>query len=79
MEKKLIMNTQYIDYHLQENNLTKKEFAKKCGISLHNLNDIYEQNYVDIFVVLKVVQTLKIKSDTFLFRDKSYPKKIYVV
>ncbi len=76
MEKELIMNTQYIDAYIQRNNFSKNEFAKRCGITMKELNDIYD---VDIVLVVKVVKEVKITSDTFTFRDQSYPKKIYVV
>ena len=79
MEKRLIMNTQYIDFYLQQNNMSKKDFAKKCDIELKVLEDIYEQKDVDIFKVLKIIKVLKIKSDTFFFLDRSYPKRIYVI
>ena len=79
MEKELIMNTQYIDAYIQRNNISKVEFAKKCGITMKELNDIYNQKNVDIVLVVRVVKELKITSDTFTFRDQSYSKKIYVV
>ena len=79
MEKELIMNTQYIDAYIQRNNISKIEFAKKYWITMKELSDIYEQKNVDIVLVVKVVKELKITSDTFTFRDQSYPKKIYVV
>ncbi len=80
MEKELIMNTQYIDYYLQKNNLSKKDFAKKCGITLNELNEIYKQSSnINLSVVIQVVQTLKIKSDTFLFRDRTYPKQVFLI
>ena len=46
---------------------------------MKEMNDIYDQKDVDIVLVLKVVKELKITSDTFTFRDQSYPKKVYVV
>lgn len=79
MEKELIMNTQYIDAYIQRNNITKEDFAKKCGISLKELNDVYNQKNVDIVLVVTIVKVLNITSDTFTFRDKSYPKKILVI
>ncbi|MBQ8615015.1 MAG: hypothetical protein IJ415_00370 [Clostridia bacterium] len=79
MEKELIMNTQYIYAYIQRNNITKEDFAKKCGISLKELNDVYNQKNVDIVLVVTIVKVLNITSDTFTFRDKSYPKKILVI
>ena len=79
MENKLFMNTQYIDFYLQGHNMTKTEFSKKCDITLKELNDVYAQKDVNIFVILNIVKVLRIKSDTFLFRDKGYPKRIFVV
>ena len=79
MKKKLKMNTQYIDFYLQENKITKEEFAKKCEISIDNLNDVYAQKNIDIIVLSKIAKFLKITSDTFLFMEKHYPKKIYML
>lgn len=79
MEKELIMNTQYIDAYIQRNKLSKNEFAKKCGITMKELNDVYAQQNVDIVLIVKIVKMLNITSDTFTFRDKSYPKKILVI
>lgn len=79
MEKKLVMNTQYIDYYLQEHKMSKQGFAKKCEISLKFLEDIYNQHCADVFQILKIIKVLNIRSDTFLFMDRSYPKKVYVI
>ena len=76
MRKKLIMNTQYIDVFLQRNNIDKIEFAKRCSISRSELDDVYNQKCVDIFVLIKIVDVLHITSDTFLFMEKHYPKQI---
>lgn len=74
MEKFLMYNTQYIDAYMQRNNINKIEFAKRCDISLEELNDIYSQGDIDIFVVIKIVDVLHITTDTFVFKEKYYPK-----
>ena len=79
MKTKLIMNTQYIDFYLQENNISKEEFANKCGIGINDLNNIYSQKNVNIDMLVKVTNILKITTDTFLFMEKHQPKKIYML
>lgn len=74
MENKLRMNTQYIDAYMQRNNMNKIEFAKLCDISLKELDCVYKQQNVDIFLVVKIVEVLHITTDTFLFHEKFYPK-----
>ena len=59
--------------------MAKRDFAKKCEISMKTLDQIYNQSSVDVFQVLKIVKVLNIRSDTFLFMDRSYPKRIYVI
>ena len=70
MKNKLRMNTQYIDFYLQKNQITKDEFAKRCNISNKELNDVYNQKNIDIFIVVKVVEVLNITCNTFLFMEK---------
>lgn len=79
MKNKLRMNTQYIDFYLQKNKITKEEFAKICNISIKELQNIYNQKNIDIFTAIKVVEILKISTDTFLFMEQFYPKKIYQI
>lgn len=43
MKNKLRMNTQYIDFYLQRNEISKEDFAKQCNITLKELHDIYNQ------------------------------------
>ena len=74
MKKILMFNTQYIDAYLQRNNIDKVEFLKRCGISAEELNAIYEHKSDDLFVVIKIVDVLHITTDTFMFREKFYPK-----
>ena len=78
MENKLIMNTQYIDFYLQENQISKEEFAKRCEISIEDLNDVYAQKNIDVNIMSKIIKFLKITSDTFLFMEKHYPAQIYL-
>ena len=77
MKNKLRMNTQYIDFYCQTNNITKEEFAKRCGISNKELISIYNQNNINIVLMIKIVEVLKITTDTFLFKEKFFPKKTY--
>jgi transcriptional regulator with XRE-family HTH domain len=72
---KLRMNTQYIDFYLQKNQINKEEFAKRCNLSTKQLTNIYNQKNVDIITAIKVAETLKISTDTFLFMEK-YNSKI---
>lgn len=74
MEKNLIYNTQYIDAYIERNNINKTEFAKRCGIVMKELDNIYNQEDIDIIVVIKIVDVLHITTDTFLFMEKFYPK-----
>ena len=55
MKTKLRMNTQYIDFYLQRNQITKEEFARRCEISRYNLNSVYSQKNIDIFTMVKIV------------------------
>lgn len=75
MKNKLRMNTQYIDFYLQKNQISKEEFAKRCGISNKELNSIYNQNNIDVVLMIKIVELLKITTDTFLFMEKYNPKR----
>ncbi len=74
MKNKLRMNTQYIDFYLQKHQISKEEFAKQCDINNKELTDIYNQKNIDIYTAIKVVETLKITTDTFLFMEKYHPK-----
>ena len=71
MKNKLRMNTQYIDFYLQKNQITKAEFAKKCKISSKELNDVYNQKNIDIVLMVKIVEILNISCNTFLFMEKN--------
>ena len=77
MKNKLRMNTQYIDFYLQKHQITKEEFAKQCNITIKELNDIYNQNNIDIVLMIKIVELLQITCDTFLFKEKFYPKNSF--
>ena len=52
--KKLRMNTQYIDFYLQENQISKDEFARRCDISVKNLNDVFAQKNIDVCILVKL-------------------------
>ena len=77
MKTKLRMNTQYIDFYLQKHQISKEEFAKQCNITIKELNDVYNQKNIDIFLMIKVVELLQITCDTFLFKEKSFPKRTF--
>ena len=74
MKNKLRMNTQYIDFYLQKNNISKEEFCERCNITIKELNSVYNQKNVDIVLAIKIVEVLHITTDTFLFLEKLYPK-----
>ncbi len=74
MKNKLRMNTQYINFYLQKHQITKEEFARRCEISKCNLNSVYNQKNIDIITMVKIVEVLKITTDTFLFKERIYPK-----
>jgi len=71
------MNTQYIDFYLQKQQISKEEFAKQCNITINELNDVYNQKNIDIFLMIKLVKLLQITCDTFLFKEKSFPKRTF--
>lgn len=75
MKNKLRMNTQYIDFYLQKHKITKEEFAKECNLTTKELQDVYNQKNINIFTAIKIVEILKITTDTFLFMEKYQPKK----
>ncbi|MBO5954524.1 MAG: helix-turn-helix transcriptional regulator [Clostridia bacterium] len=77
MQNKLRMNTQYIDFYCQTNKITKEEFAKRCDITNKELNSIYNQKNIDIVLMIKIVEFLKITTDTFLFKEKHFPKRTF--
>lgn len=66
---KLCYNTQYIDFYMQENNISKEQFCSKCGISQNLLNRIYEQKSLRADLLIPVIQVLNITLDTFLFME----------
>ncbi len=35
-----LVNSEYLLSYIKENNLTKKEFASRCGIKVQNLNTV---------------------------------------
>ncbi len=74
MKNKLRMNTQYIDFYLQKNKISKEEFCARCNITIKELNSVYNQKNVDIVLAVKIVEVLHISTDTFLFLEKFYPK-----
>ena len=77
MKNKLRMNTQYIDFYLQKHQISKEEFAKRCNLSINELNSVYNQKNIDIVIMIKIVELLQITCDTFLFKEKSYPKRTF--
>lgn len=58
MKKIMNYNTKLIDRYLEENHLTKKEFCKKCGISLYTLDSFYKSRDIDIIQFFRVFKVL---------------------
>ena len=76
MKKLLWFNTQYIDHYMQVNKISKKEFCNKCNIDENLLNKIYSQDEsIDIFAIIPILDLPNITSDIFLFREKFYATK----
>ncbi len=54
-----LINVGLISEYMSKNNLTKKEFCKKCGISLYLLNKIFNQqenaNIVALFKIARIM------------------------
>ena len=69
--KKLRLNTQYIDFCLQQRNISKKEFCNLCGIKRSTLNSVYQQKNVTIDKIVPIVDLLKITINTFCFLEKT--------
>jgi len=62
------MNTQLILDYMAEHKLTKKEFAKKCGISVRSLNSILQGKNVLLIRVVAVAKAMRMRLCE-LFRD----------
>ena len=74
--EKLFYNTQYIDYYMQENNISKEEFCKLCNISEDILNNIYNHKSMILDKWLfRLLDVLNITADTFFFKEKFYREK----
>ena len=71
MKKRLIYNTQYIDFYIQEHKITKKEFCERCAIKPDLLKKIYQQdNSLELDVwFIRLLFVLNISADTFLFME----------
>jgi len=58
-------NIEFFDNFLKENHLTKKEFCKKCGISVSSLRKIYNQENVHMRTIYKIAFTYNILTKDF--------------
>lgn len=55
-----------IDEFLKKNNMSKSGFCKECGISLHSLKKIYNQDFsLRVSKVLKVANKLGVSFSNF--------------
>ncbi len=56
-----LINVGLISEYMSANNLTKKEFCKKCGISLYLLNKIFnQQENANIVALFKIARTMNL-------------------
>ncbi len=55
---KLKVNTEFILNYIKENNLTKKEFCRQCGISPSTLNSILNGNNIKLSSLKKLITKL---------------------
>ncbi len=56
----------YIDRYIARNNISKSEFARRCGISLVTLNKIYACQNVRYRVLMSLVQVLDVSPSILL-------------
>ena len=64
--KKFIYKCKLIEDYLKENKLNKKQFCERCNICLLTLNRFYQYKRVSIFILVKVVDILRIRVNEFL-------------
>ena len=63
-------NTKLIDDYINENNLTKTEFCKKCGISKYHLAQIYKYNYnINVLVMKRIITVINVKPSLMFIDD----------
>lgn len=62
---KINYKTQFIEQYIKLNKITKKEFAKKVGISYYMLKQIYNNKSVGMRLILPILKTLNITSKKF--------------
>ena len=55
-------NLKRIEDFMEENNFSKKDFAKECGISIKSLNKIFENNLeLKLMYFVKIAKRMKAK------------------
>lgn len=59
------MNIKLIDDYIKNNNLTKKAFCEKCGISLYTLNNLYKNKSTRVSKIIKVIIVLGCSAKDF--------------
>lgn len=66
-EFKYHVNTKIIYDYMKENNLNKKEFAKRCNINIKTLRKVLTGfNNISVLVIYKLLVILKAKSRDFI-------------
>ena len=59
-------NLDLIENFLKENNLSKKEFAKMCGLSVKTVDRIYAGKNIKMATLIKIAKVLHCKYSEFL-------------
>ncbi|MGN1200777.1 MAG: transcriptional regulator [Candidatus Caccovivens sp.] len=66
MVKNLNYNTKLLTDFMKERNLSKKQLAKLCDISVYSLNQIFNMKNVSAKVAYKICLVTKIKLDDLI-------------
>ena len=54
-------NIELISMYIKDNNLSKKEFCKKCNVSMYALNKIYSGDlHISVKTWIKIADFLKV-------------------
>ena len=75
MEKYL--NTEKIEKYLKDNKLTKKEFCKKCNISVSTLNRMYKSDNIRVINIFKVAKGMEVDVCFLFYEEHHHPILIY--
>lgn len=66
-EFKYHVNTKIIYDYMKENNVNKKEFAKRCDINIKTLRKVLTGfDNINFFIIYKLLIVLKVKSKDFI-------------